>query len=293
VLNNILIEKYDELNRPLILDGAVGSNLQHLNNNSKDSLWTSKFNFNHPDEVTKLHKEYLEAGADIITTNTFRSNPAAFKKASLPFTNEDIIKAGVESALKARGNKDIIIAGSNPPAEDCYQIKRTIGKIELESNHKFHIGRLWAYGCDIIWNETFSHLDEIVIVCQYCSSNKIPFTINLFFDEELNLLSGELLIEIIEIVESYNPAAIGFNCIKPKLLNKLFESYSPAFNWGFYLNCGSGNTYDKEIYCDIEPENYRQIVKMYIKYNPLFIGSCCGSGPKHTQLIKEMFSEIY
>jgi len=67
------------INRPLILDGAMGSMLQSLNVKSKGSLWMSYANIEDPEKVYSIHKKYIDAGADIITTNTFRTNPAALK----------------------------------------------------------------------------------------------------------------------------------------------------------------------------------------------------------------------
>ena len=288
-----LQEKFNVFKRPLILDGAIGSNLQHLISGSKNPLWTSKLNIDNPDEVTKLHLEYIEAGADIITTNTFRTNPAAFKNGNINCTNEEIIRAGVELALIARSGNNIIVAGSNAPAEDCYQKKRTLRKIELEENHFFHIEKLLESGCDVIWNETLSHLDEIKIVSSFCYNNKIPFTVNLFFDEDLNILSGESIFDVIEIVKPFKPIAIGFNCITPLLMEKLFKKLYPNFNWGFYINCGSGNFTDHEIKCGIDPHEYVQVAKKYLKYSPMFVGSCCGSGTLHTKSIKDELSEIY
>ena len=57
--------------------------------------------------------------------------------------------------------------------------------------------------------------------------------------------------------------------------------------WGFYLNCGGGNYSDKEIFEGITPLDYLDIVKQNNSGNPFFIGTCCGSSPKHTELIKE------
>ena len=288
-----LLKLHQRLKRPLILDGALGSNLQEFIQFDGDDLWSSRINLEKPDEVIDLHKKYIKAGADIITTNTFRTNPIGFRTAKLKITNEEFVKLSVEIALEARGNKDIIIAGSNAPAEDCYQKERTITKAELKNNHIEHIGYLWKHGCDIIWNETISHFDEIEIICEYCSSNNIPYTLNLFFNKELKLLSGEKLEEVIEFVKPYNPSAIGFNCINRNLLKKLFEYHQVDYRWGFYLNCGSGNFNDEEITCAESPSEYWNEVEKYLKYSPLYIGSCCGSNPSHTKFIKEKINEIY
>ncbi|NOG96536.1 MAG: homocysteine S-methyltransferase family protein [Ignavibacteriae bacterium] len=288
-----LLKLYKIKMRPLILDGAIGSSLQTLSVQKNDMLWSSRLNLSNPTEVSKLHKSYIQAGADIITTNTFRTNPVAYNSAQLKITNEDFVKTAVEIAIDARGDENIIVAGSNAPAEDCYQQERTISKSELIDNHFEHIEYLWKQGCDIIWNETFSHLDEIEIVSNFCSSNNFPFTINIFLDKELKLLSGENLADVMDLIKSHKPAAIGFNCIHSSLLKNIIDKHKINYRWGFYLNCGSGNFTDTDISCSVTPAEYWSNAEKYLKYSPLYIGSCCGSNPAHTNFIKEKLNEIY
>ena len=151
---------------------------------------------------------------------------------------------------------------------------------------------LWDSCVDIIWNETFSHMDEIKIICEYCSENEIPFVINFFFTEDLKLLSGETLLQAVDFVLRFYPVAIGYNCISPKVFEK---NHFLNFNhpWGFYLNCGSENHIDKIIECGISPQEYVNFIKPYLRQQPLFIGSCCGSSPAHTKALKDYFDEMY
>ncbi len=167
------------INRPLILDGAIGSLLQQKLK-PKGSLWMSYANIGNPDKVYSIHKKYIEAGADIITTNTFRTNPTALKEFP-KLKSEKLVKAGVGLSLKAKNKLPILIAGSNAPAEDCYQEKRTITNKELSYNHKKHIDCLISSGCDFILNETQSHLDEIKIIAKYCFKQKVPYVVSFFF----------------------------------------------------------------------------------------------------------------
>lgn len=283
----------NKLGRPLIIDGAIGSLLQQQNIKMDEHLWSSFANITHPQYVVELHKLYIEAGADIITTNSFRTNPVVFKKANLKISNKEFVEQSVLLAKEAVGSKDIIIAGSNPPAEDCYQKKRTITEIELERNHKTHIDLLWDSGCDIILNETQSHFDEIKIICEHCSNGNIPYIISLFVSDDLKLLSGEKLEDILHLIIDYSPIAIGFNCIHPDIFFKISNKIKYDFNWGFYLNLASGNYTDITISEGITPDEYIEIIDQYLKFNPLFIGSCCGSTPKHTRAIKEYLFEKY
>ena len=276
------------ISRPLILDGAMGSMLQQAGIKSSGSLWMSYVNLKHPEKVFNIHKQYISAGADIITTNTFRTNPAAVEYSREKINFQRFVKESVKFAVEAASGLPILIAGSNAPAEDCYKVKRDLSKKKLEANHKGHISLLMEAGCHFVLNETQSHFDEIKIICDFCSRNEIPYLVSFFVDEKLKLLSGEKLSEVIKFVLDYNPLAVGINCIKEKTFFSYFNRNSLKFNWGAYLNCGSGGFTDDNISCGVSPEQYKLSVEKMLRKKPSFIGSCCGSTPKHIKMIKEL-----
>jgi len=122
--------------------------------------------------------------------------------------------------------------------------------------------------------------------------NNIPYVLSLYFTDELKLLSGEDLFDIVEYVQLYNPLAIGFNCILPETFLKIVNKIPINLIWGFYLNCGSGNYSDKIIECSVNEYAYLEYVKNILPFNPSFIGSCCGSNPNHTKIIKTYLDEL-
>lgn len=273
------------INRPLILDGAIGSLLQEMKVKSKGSLWMSYANLENPEKVYSVHKKYIEAGADIITTNTFRTNPVALREFT-KLKSERLVKASVNLAIKAKEKLPILVAGSNAPAEDCYLRERTISNKELSYNHKHHIDLLMSAGCDFVLNETQSHFDEIKIISEYCKKSNIPFVVSFFFNNNLKLLSGEDLFDVVEFVLNYEPIAIGFNCIMFQTFKKVLKKISTKFNWGFYLNCGGGNYTDEIIKCAISSKEYIKQIRFSLTKKPSFIGSCCGSSPAHIKELK-------
>ncbi|GAB4289942.1 MAG: hypothetical protein Kow0098_08140 [Ignavibacteriaceae bacterium] len=276
--------------KPLILDGAMGSLLQMMGIKPHPELWMSYANLSNPDIVISAHKQYIDAGAEIITTNTFRTNPAARK--SLPTSEQKtFVNKSVQLAKDAKSNSNVLIAGSNAPAEDCYQVERTLGRKELVYNHHRHISELMESGVNFVLNETQSHTDEIEIVCEYCSRNNIPFVISLFFTEELKLLSGEKISEALTIISDFNPMAISFNCITGKEMDKLIGKNKLELKWGFYLNCGTGNYSDPVIESVINPEEYISGIKNYFDFSPVFAGACCGSTPEHINQLKKYLNE--
>lgn len=277
------------VNRPLIIDGAVGSLLQQQGINDKD-LWTSRANITKQKKVKAVHKLYVEAGADIITTNTFRTNPLAFESAKLNYNYSEFITQSVNLAADATGDNNVFIAASNSPAEDCYKTNRTLSFGTLKKNHHKHITELWnTCKVDFILNETFGLKDEIEIVCKFCYLNKISFVISLFTKDGKTILSGEPIFKIVEFVKSFEPLAVSFNCIFPNIFKKLYFSLNLDYQNSFYLNCGSGNFEDENIECGITPEKYLEKIKQFVNKNTLFVGTCCGSTPYHTKLLRNYF----
>jgi homocysteine S-methyltransferase len=285
-----------KMERPLILDGAMGSLLQQHGVPRDEYLWMSLANITHPDNVVEIHKQYIDAGANIITTNTFRTNPAAIREYSLKENRyypelKNFVEKSVDLARKAAYGTPVLIAGSNPPAEDCYQKETKLTVKDYFWNHETHIKKLFYNKCHFILNETQSHYDEIETVSTICMKNKIPFVVSIFFDGDFRLLSGETVDRVIQNILRYEPLAIGFNCIRPDLFLSFISKRKLDFNWGVYMNCGSGEYADDIIRPGISPDDYKEIVKRFLKYNPSFIGGCCGTTPEHIKKIKEIYDE--
>lgn len=286
-------EKSEKTHRPLLLDGAVGSLLINRLGDPRSKIWASQFNETHPEEVIRLHRDYIDAGADIITTNTFRTNPALREHDKDDYPGIAAIKTGVRLAIEARGDSQVLIAGSNAPAEDCYQVQRTISLAQLEKNHKLHISKLIEYGADFILNETQSHFDEIKIIADFCSTETIPYGISLYFTRNLTLLSGENISEILRFLADRNPLFISFNCISPDDMSQLIELTSLPDKWGVYLNCGAGSVTDIVLKCGIDPVSYSFVIKDYLNLNPVLVGACCGSEPAHIKALRTLIDENY
>ncbi len=290
-MENLLLQIKNQFNRPLILDGAIGSLLLAEGIEEDKYLWSSLANLTEPETVRKIHIDYAKSGADIITTNTFRTNPSAVKLSGYDIDIKDFVSKSVRLATELKNEFNILVAGSNAPAEDCYQKERTISYNELEYNHKKHIELLWESGVDFVLNETQSHWDEIELIAEFCGANGLPYVISLYFLDDLTLLSGEPVSEVVEMLLPFSPMAISFNCIPPDNFEKLISTIKLKTEWGFYLNCGLSSPDEQVISCVISPDDYLTDIKRWLPYNPVFVGACCGSNPGHIQKIKEFFDE--
>lgn len=265
----------------------MGSLLQQKGIQAEGELWTALANLRNPNVVIEIHKNCIHAGADIITANTFRTNPVAVKSQNkIKFAQ--FVKASVKLTKDAAKGHNVMIAGSNAPAEDCYQTERKISRKELELNHKQHIDELMNNGCDFVLNETQSHFDEIKIICDYCYSKRIPFVLSLLVTEKFTLLSGEKVSEVMKFIFDRHPLALSFNCVSPHVFDTLFEKFKLDFNWGVYLNLGAGRIHSKKIVTCVSTIEYAKMISKYLCKHPSFIGGCCGSNPNHIKKLKQV-----
>lgn len=300
----------------MLLDGSIGNYLEvkypdlvDLNSNQ----WTNNFNNNeNKAKLEALYIEYLNKGVDILTTNTFRTN-VNLNKEQVISSIETVKSAIIKYNNKNKETRTILIAGSNPPAEDCYQTKRTLSYEKLKDNHINHINLLHHNGVDFILNETQSYLDELEIINKHCFNNNIKYSVSLYIKENKNnktsefcLLDNTPITKAIGYIDSFDMEFIGFNCISVKLFNSLLKRYHISAvksalysddednynqkcnkevlvknnNWGVYLN-----NYEKE---DI---NWKQIYNGCSFYNPIVMGGCCYIYPEDISKLFEVIEK--
>lgn len=309
-----IFEWAKKLDRPLILDGAMGSLLQvKYPSLYHPGIWMNKVLIQHPDFVQNLHLNYINAGADIITTYTFRTSPYALSiYDDEKHSSEEMVKIAVNQCLEARkkakeGKTPVLIAGSNSSMVHCYAGNlKDIKDEEIIENHTKHIEYLMKAGVDFILNETFSQIKEIEITSQICTKQGIPYIISLYCDENLNLISGEKVLEALEVIKKYNPLAISFNCVKYSTMKKILKEIDlKDLLWGLYINCGDEKMQENYVAMGgkvemnmldivVSPENLVNFTNEIIqtqKLRPSFVGTCCCSNHEHTEKLKANFDK--
>lgn len=285
-----LLEIRNKINRPFILDGALGSLLLKSNIKSrKDKLWGTITDKREIFTLENIYSQYVNSGADILTTNTFRTNPSSVAHYNLD--SKIMVKLNAEITVALAHNNDLLAAGSNPPAEDCYSPTRTLSKNMLERNHKYHIDYLIESGVDFILNETQSHFDEIKIISEYCSSNSINYLVSLYFEPDGRILSGQSIFEAVKLCLNYSPTAILINCIDKNTFSNYWDKLFDLGVNGYYLNCfDKSRTSEEENFSD--EKSYGIIVSSSYNNDIFLIGSCCGSDYKFTKEIKSVINEF-
>ena len=155
---------------PLILDGAMGTELIRKGVDLPLPLWSAEANLTHPDIVMNIQRDYVAAGVDILTTNTFRTTSYTYRKAG--YSKEkakerarDSLMSAVDLARQAAG-ETVNVAGSITALEDCYIPELYPGKCAAEDIYGEIIEWFNEAGVDFLLFETMGNLDEIHIALE-------------------------------------------------------------------------------------------------------------------------------
>lgn len=283
------------LSKPLVLDGPMGTLLIERGIDLGSKLWSALGLINSPNEVKKIHKEYIEAGADIITTNTFRTNPYAIKLSNTSFSAKELVNKAVQLAKESivESGRKVLIAGSNAPADDCYLTKRLISLDEVFENHNMHIQNLIEAEVDFILNETFGDKDEIDIVCSICKEKKFPFAVSVLINSDLKTFFGQNLFETIEMIYNYEPIFISLNCSRPEFILKALKILKDFSPFGVYPNLGSIESFQSgKLVRDFPKGQLEDFVKILVENGVRVIGVCCGGNPDDIRTIRNLVDKL-
>ena len=275
---------------PLILDGALGTELMRRGLKLPLPLWSAEANITHQKDVISVHKDYVKAGADIITTNTFRSTTWTYKRAG--FSSKRATERAKYSLMKAiesaYQSNPSIIAGSITSIEDCYQPSQFPGKSVAEDSMGETLSWFKEAGIKIILFETMGHLEEIKIAVRMAVDFKTKW-LSIILKNDCKLLSGHNLDDVFKFSKSEVDCLL-MNCNSFEKTNASLPNFLNQWesDWGVYPNLGitepePDGTMDLKISDKLFSEN----IDNYIKKIPFIIGSCCGSSPIHTAMIKK------
>ncbi len=272
----------------LLLDGAMGSELQRAGVDTSLPLWSALALLRAPHAVRGIHRAYLEAGADIITTNTFRTNLRTLRRAGREEEWEDLNLLAVRLAFEARDwypiERPVLIAASIAPVEDCYSPGLVPAEAELREEHERQARLLAGSGVDLLLLETMNCIREGIAASRAAAATGKSWAVSFVCDNEGNLLSGESLADAARAVEPLGPAAIMVNCVSARFIRRPLEILRSATTLpaGLYANVGTpakeaGWKFSEEA----TMEEYTALVPEWLRLGARIIGGCCGTTPDH------------
>ena len=277
-------EKFN--NSILFFDGAMGTELQK--NGLKKGELPENLNIHSPEIVAKVHKSYLDAGCNIISTNTFGAN-------SLKFDNvNEIITKAVEIAKNTieESNKNAFVALDLGPLG---KLLKPYGDLEFQTAYDLYKEQVIAgknAGADLILIETMGDLYEIKTAVLAAKENTdLPVLVSMIFDEKGILLTGADIKTAVITLEGLGVDGIGMNCgLGPdqmlELLKKMQKySSTPIFvqpNAGLPVSINGVTTYN------VTPDEFAQKQLEILKNGACALGGCCGTTPDHIKAMIDL-----
>ena len=166
--------------RPLLLDGATGTELQRRGVDTGLPLWSARALIEAPEVLQAIHADYINAGADIITTNTFRTQRRTLERAGIGSRARELTQLAVQIAREAAQSVDrkIFVAGSISPLEDCYAPERVPPDGDLWIEHAELARDLAQAGCDLLLVETMNTIREAVIAARCAAVTGLPVCVS-------------------------------------------------------------------------------------------------------------------
>jgi methionine synthase I (cobalamin-dependent) len=239
-----------------------------------------------------IHEDYLRAGADIITTNTFRTHrralaPSGNADRALELTRRavDIAHAAIASV---NSDSPKFIAGSISTLEDCYRPDLVPPDDELHAEHSERIHHLIECGVDLILIETINTIREAVIMAKLATVTGTPVVVSFVCDREGKILSGETLTEAASQLLPLGISAIGVNCgPTPSLAKPLAELQSACGKDFPLIAYGNIGYADEEVgWVNTDSENPNAYCEHARHWPVKIVGGCCGTTPQHIAELK-------
>lgn len=286
------------LHRPvLILDGAMGTELHRRGVDTGLPLWSAAAVVTHPQIVRRIHLEYIQSGADIITTDTFRTTARTFRRAGLSDRSEELTARAVALAIEACAtarDRDVLIAGSIAPLEDCYRPDLVPSDEELLEEHAELAGRLARYGVDVLLLETMGTVREAAAACTAALATGKEVVVSFLVRENGTLYGGEPLEEAVRAVSRPGVVALSLNCLSARLLDSPLRMLreQTELPLGVYANVGHpGEERSGTLVAEVSPEAYASYALGWIRAGATIVGGCCGTTPATMRAVRESLDE--
>lgn len=274
--------------KPLVLDGATGTELERRGVRSDLPLWSSWGLLEAPGVVREIHAEYLRAGVDALTAATFRTHPRSLAAAGLEARAAELCDLAVRLAREAgeQVGRTPFVLGSAAPLEDCYRPERVPADDALLREHALHARHLVRAGVDAILVETINTLREGVAAARAAREAGAELLVSFACGREARLLSGEPLGEAIEAVTAFAPLALGVNCLPPDAVNACLPVLGRArVPFLVYANLGAPGAPLGAAARDATPEGFAAHARRWIDAGAACVGGCCGAGPAHLRAL--------
>ena len=280
-----MTELMEEIRKRIVFfDGGTGSLLQA--NGLKPGELPETWNILHPEIVTKLHYDYLEAGADIVKTNTFGANGLKFNDAS-EYGLDEIVAAAMENAKKAvskAGDKGYIALDIGPTGK----LLKPLGDLGFEEAYRLFSDVVAVgarEGADLVLIETMSDSYEVKAAVLAAKENcNLPVFATMIFDSKGKLLTGGTVESTVALLEGLGVDALGINCgLGPVQMKGILADIIKAASVPVIVNPNAGlpRSEGGRTVDDIDADEFAGTMREIVEMGACVVGGCCGTTPEH------------
>src|SRR6266576_578652 len=274
---------------PVLCDGATGTLLYAKGifiNRCYDEL-----NVSQPDLIRGLHHEYLQAGAEIIETNTFGGNSFRLARHGMENRVREINLAGARLGREAAKSFDVLVAGSVGPLGIRIEPLGKTSYDEARAAFREQIAALVEGGVDLLILETFGYLEELHQAIQAARevNPKIPLVAQVSIDEDGNCLDGSTPETFTPRLEEWGADVIGCNCsVGPVAMLDAIERVRAVTSLPLAAQPNAGiprSVEGRNIYL-CSPEYMASYARKFVAAGVRLVGGCCGTTPDHIRVMK-------
>lgn len=278
--------------RPVITDGAWGTQLQILGLATGEC--PDSWNLTHPDRVKDVARRYVEAGSDVILTNTFRSNRIALAGYGLAGSAAALSRTGVELSRAAAGSGVKVFASMGPTG--TMLMTGEVGKEEISSAFEEQARAFAAGGADAVVVETMSDMEEARLALAAAQATGLPVVVSMVFDsgrEKDRTMMGATVEQVARELTEAGADVVGANC------GLGIEGYIPigkrlrmATDRPIWIkpNAGLPELIDGAIRYMTGPDAFAAHARLLHEAGVHFIGGCCGTTPEFIRALKSALS---
>ena len=290
------------INKIKLLDGSMSFPMEQLGYNLKNKLWTGMALISDPDIIKNIHKDYINAGADYISTSTYqvsydRLQNMGYQSSEIKKVFQKSVDIVKEAIKESRSKKEIKIVGSfGPFASYDPNASEYVGKYnstddEIKNFHLNNINIIEETDLDIILYETIPCLREIEILSKVLSQTNKEIWISITCNENIEFRDSSSFKEACKIISPIEQiTTLGINCFSPLLVEKALKKLKKYSNKKTLIYPNSGEKYNpKDKYWSGKNEFNNLMIKNWLSLSPDIIGGCCRVGYNN---IKKMREEI-
>jgi 5-methyltetrahydrofolate--homocysteine methyltransferase len=286
-----LVELLDERG-VLVADGAMGTALFDMG--LETGGCPELLNVEQPELIARVHDGYLDAGADIVLTNTFGGTRARLDLHGLGDRVAELNRAGVRIARERADRRErcALVAGSMGPTGELYEPLGALTHTDAVAAFSEQAEALVSAGVDVLWIETISSLDELSAAVEAASGREIPVVATLSFDTNGRTMMGVEPARLARWWEDRGRpiAAVGANCgVGPPDVVEAARAIAETAPDAVVVakgNCGIPLYKDEALTYPSTPEDMAAYTELAVRSGARIVGACCGSGFSHVAVIR-------